>query len=163
METEPPRKVPELSANTALLNFLRPLARPPSGPGDWTLGEWQLHTHPDLEERLADLTPRERLHSPTLTTRTIRAHQEQLHCAYGVPVLCYEGIAVAVAMGTGTLLVRLPALPENLKPGEPVPPLTDHDWQSVDPWQSHLITAEGNRRLTGLLRGAIAAARATLR
>ncbi|MFC1443169.1 hypothetical protein ABUW04_33525 [Streptacidiphilus sp. N1-10] len=163
MELEPPRTVPELPANTALLDFLRQQASPPSGPEDWTLGEWQLHTHPDLEGRLADLTPRERLHSPTLTTRTIRAHQERLHCAYGVPVLCYEGIAVAVAMGMRTLLVRLPALPENLKPGEPVPPLTDRDWQSVDPWQGHLITAEGNRRLTGLLRGAIAAARETLR
>lgn len=45
---EPPQELPDLPQNAALLEFLREQASPPSGPGDYTLGSWQLHTHPDL-------------------------------------------------------------------------------------------------------------------
>ncbi|MGW2562905.1 hypothetical protein ACWCXB_27380 [Streptomyces sp. NPDC001514] len=137
-----PPRLPDLPQNAALLEFLRAQASPPSGPHDWTLGEWQLHTHTDLWGRL---------------TRLVPGHP--LHAAYGVPVLAHEGIAAAVVLGMGTLLVRLPSPPHSLKAGGPRPPLTDHGWQSVDPWQSHLLSAEGDRRLSGVLRGALAHAR----
>ncbi|WP_419999309.1 hypothetical protein [Streptomyces boninensis] len=143
MPAKPPQPVlPELSPNEALLDFLRAQAVPPDGPGDHALGKWQLHTHPDLCDRLADLAPR-----------------HPLHTAYGVPVLAHEGIAAAVALGTDRLLVRLPKLPHNIAAGAPMPPLTDQGWQSVDPWLSELPSAEGVRRLCGLIGGALAHAR----
>ncbi|MBC9716351.1 hypothetical protein H9Y04_27830 [Streptomyces sp. TRM66268-LWL] len=43
------------------------------------------------------------------------------------------------------------------------PPLTGHGWQSVGAWQSHLVSAEEGRRLSGALRGALEEARALLR
>ncbi len=128
--------------NATLLDFLRAQGAPPRGPNDYALGEWQLHTHPDLLDRLTELAP----HAP-------------LHAAYGVPVLAYEGIAAAAALGTSTLLVRLPAAPTNLKVDAPVPPLADHGWQAVDAWQSELPSAEGHRRLSGTIQGALAHAR----
>jgi hypothetical protein len=128
--------------NAALLDFLRAQGSPPSGPDDYALGEWQLHTHPDLLDRLAQL-----------------ASRAPLHAAYGVPVLAYEGIAAAAALGTSTLLVRLPAAPTNLEVGTPVPSLADHGWCAVDAWQSELPSAEGARRLSGAIQGALANAR----
>ncbi|WP_105968851.1 hypothetical protein [Streptomyces geranii] len=125
--------------NSAILDFLRAQGSPPSGPNDYALGEWQLHTHPDLQDRMTELAPR-----------------AALHAAYGVPVLAYEGIAAAVALGMSTLLLRLPAAPPKLKADPPVPALAEHGWQGVDAWQSELPSAEGDRRLSGALRGALA-------
>ncbi|MFK0171685.1 hypothetical protein ACIQU5_23070 [Streptomyces sp. NPDC090306] len=125
--------------NSALLTFLRAQAAPPDGPDDLALGEWQLHTHPDLCERLAELAPR-----------------APLHAAYGVPVLAHEGIAAAVALGTSALLVRLPAPPPKLRAGPPVGLPAGRGWQSVDAWQGELPSAEADRRLSGVVRGALA-------
>jgi hypothetical protein len=136
--------LPEHAHNVALLAYLGAQACPPSGPDDMALGEWQLHTHPDLEDRLAELAPRTGL----------------LHSAYGVPVLAEAGIAAVVAIGMDTLLLRLDSAPGNLTASRPVSTLTDQGWHAVDAWQSDLITAEGDRRLTGAVRGALAAARA---
>ncbi|MCX4993160.1 MULTISPECIES: hypothetical protein [unclassified Streptomyces] len=128
--------------NAALLDFLRAQGCPPSGPDDYALGEWQLHTHPDLLDRLAEL-----------------ARRAPLHAAYGVPVLAREGVAAAAALGTSVLLVRLPAAPTDLEAGTPAPFLAGHGWQAVDAWQSGLPCAEGARRLSGAVRRALAGAR----
>jgi hypothetical protein len=37
--------------------FLRGQASPPSGPDDYMLGSWQLHTHHDLIGRLREVAP----------------------------------------------------------------------------------------------------------
>jgi len=128
--------------NTALLDFLRAQGSPPHGPNDYALNDWQLHTHPDLLDRLTQLAP-----------------DAPLHAAYGVPVLAHEGIAAAAALGTSTLLVRLPTAPANLEVGLPDPSLADHGWQEIDAWQSEISSAEGDRRLSGIIRGALAYAR----
>lgn len=41
-------ELPDLPANAELLAWLREQAGQPSGPDDYVLGGWQLHTHPDL-------------------------------------------------------------------------------------------------------------------
>ena len=128
--------------NAALLDFLRAQGCPPGGPDDYALGAWQLHTHPDLLDRLAELAR----HAP-------------LHAAYGVPVLAREGIAAVAAVGTSVLLVRLPAAPSGLEAGTSVPFLAGHGWQAVDAWQSELPSAEGTRRLSGTVRRALAGVR----
>jgi hypothetical protein len=53
----PLQELPDLPQNASLLDFLRSQASPPSGPGDYALGAWQLHTHPDLMDRLCELAP----------------------------------------------------------------------------------------------------------
>ncbi|MFJ8112117.1 hypothetical protein [Streptomyces sp. NPDC096132] len=128
--------------NAALLDFLRAQGSRPNGPDDYALGEWQLHTHPDLLDRLAQLAP-----------------DSPLHAAYGVPVVAYSGIAAAAALGTSTLLVRLPAAPMNLEAATPVPSLADDGWWEVDAWQGRLPSAQGTRRLSGAVQGALAYAR----
>lgn len=125
--------------NSALLAFLRAQAAPPHGPDDLALGDWQLHAHPDLCERLAQL-----------------ASRAPLHAAYGVPVLAHEGVAAAAALGTSVLLVRLPAPPPKLKAGPPVGQAPGDDWHPVDAWQAELPSAEADRRLSGVVRGALA-------
>jgi hypothetical protein len=142
MRSDLPSIRAEHPRNAALLDFLRAQGSPPRGPDDYALGEWQLHTHPDLFDRLAQLVP-----------------DAPLHAAYGVPVLAHVGIAAAAALGTSTLLVRLPVAPANLDVGTPVPSLAADGWQSVDAWQSELPSAEGARRLSDAIRRALADAR----
>ncbi|WP_405720403.1 hypothetical protein OG607_07825 [Streptomyces sp. NBC_01537] len=138
MGSQPLPTLPEHPHNTALLAHLRARAAPPHGPHDMALGAWQLHTHPDLWERLHKL-----------------ALWQPLSAAYGVPVLAYEGVAAAVAEGMSDLLVRLPSPPTNLKAGEPVPPLIDDGWHAVDAWQSDLHSIEGDYRLCELIEAAL--------
>jgi hypothetical protein len=113
-----------------LLAFLRAQGSPPSGPDDYALGEWQLHTHPDLMERLAAL-----------------GLGASLHAAYGVPLLARKGVAAVAATGMDRLLMRLPAEPADLKAATPVPALARDGWWAVDAWQSDLTTIEGDHRL----------------
>jgi hypothetical protein len=132
--------LPDLPQNGSLLGFLRGPASPPSGPGDYALGAWQLHTHPDLMDRLSELAP-----------------GWPLTAAYGVPLLAYEGVAAVVALGTGWLAVRIDHLPANIKTLESAPAWTfaGGDWHIVDPWQSQLSSADGTAVLRGLVRGAL--------
>ncbi|MFF4268671.1 hypothetical protein [Streptomyces sp. NPDC001536] len=131
MRPDFPTRLPKHPLNTALLDYLREQGSPPSGPDDWTLGEWQLHTHPDLMYRLKDLG----LGVP-------------LSAAYGVPLLAYKGVAAALAMGTSALLLRLPKAPADLEEARwPFPELTRHGWRAVDAWQSDLRSIEGDHRL----------------
>ncbi|HUR24576.1 MAG TPA: hypothetical protein VM327_00990 [Candidatus Thermoplasmatota archaeon] len=89
------------------------------GTGDlYDLDGWQLHTHPDLCERLQSLCP------PCYGGR------------FGVPVLTAgNGIHFAVAMGTSTLAFRLG--PES---GGREFPEAGLGWVAVDPWQTPLET-----------------------
>ncbi|MFF2348247.1 hypothetical protein ACFVVL_00570 [Kitasatospora sp. NPDC058115] len=128
--------------NRALIAHLREQATPPDGPGDFTLGPWQLHTHPDLCDRLSELAPR-----------------HPVEGLYGMPVLTFEGVAAVVAAGLDTLLVRLPALPEGIEPARPRPPLTDGEWRAVKAYPSNCTGAEGTARLTALIREALVHAR----
>ena len=93
------------------------------GTGDvYDLDGWQLHTHPDLCERLQSLNP---------------------HCyrgAFGVPVLATDrGVWFGVAIGTSTLALRLPPDEAKAAGGRDFPN-AGPDWVSVDPWQTDLDT-----------------------
>ncbi|MFE9820550.1 hypothetical protein [Streptomyces sp. NBC_00236] len=132
--------LPELPQNRALLDLLRQQGVPQERGADAYEG-WELHTHPDLVERLEDLAPQ----WPVLAT-------------FGVPVLAGKGIAAVVAWGMRMLLVRLPeAPPEPLELAEPCPLLTDpgQGWYSVCPWQRELHSAESKARLSLLIRHAL--------
>jgi hypothetical protein len=113
--------LPNLPQNAVLLDLLREQGVPQEN-GAYLYEGWELHTHPDLVERLEDLAPR----WPVVAS-------------FGVPVLAAKGIAAVAAWGTGMLLARLPEAPlEPLEPADPCPPLTDpgQGWYTVCPWQS---------------------------
>ncbi|WP_089105952.1 hypothetical protein [Streptomyces hyaluromycini] len=132
--------LPDLPQNTALLDLLRRQGVPRESRA-YAYEGWELHTHPDLVERLGDLAPQ----WPVLAT-------------FGVPVLAAKGIAAVVALGTRMLLVRLPEAPaEPLEPAGPCPPLTDpgQGWYSVCPWQSELPSTESQRLLSLLVQHAL--------
>ncbi|MGW0786208.1 hypothetical protein [Streptomyces sp. NPDC002913] len=132
--------LPELPQNTALLDLLRQQGVAQES-GAYVHEGWELHTHPDLVERLEELAPQ----WPVLAT-------------FGVPVLAAKGIAAVVARSMGILLVRLPEVPAGpLEPAEPCPPLTDpgQGWYSLCPWQSELPSADSKRLLTQLIQHAL--------
>ncbi|MFI8532553.1 hypothetical protein ACIGMX_20210 [Streptomyces aquilus] len=143
MREDLPQILADHPRNAALLAFLRAQGCAPSGPHDYALGAWQLHTHPDLMDRLAELG----LGAP-------------LHAAYGVPLLAREGVAAVAATGTNRLLLRLPAAPADLEPSTAVPGLDRDGWWAVDAWQSELTTVEGDHRLLTAVDRALVHARA---
>ena len=138
---EPLLELPDLPQNATLLDYLRSQASLPSGPDDYTLGTWQLHTHPDLLGRLLELAPG----SP-------------LSAAYGVPLLASDGIAAVAALGTDFLAIRTAHLPPGIETENPAPEwtFTRDDWHVISPWQSHLPSAEGTRTLRELVSAALA-------
>ncbi len=137
------RSLPDLPANAALLGYLRGQAVPAGGPEDHALGSWQLHTHPDLMERLRELAP-----------------GWPLTAAYGVPLLARDGIAVVVALGTGWLAIRVGSLPPDVETVEPDTAwsFAGADWHFISPWQSQLPAADGTRTLRRLVSAALAEA-----
>ena len=138
----PPLELPDLPPNARLLEFLRGQASPPGGPDDYTLGSWQLHTHPDLMERLRELAP-----------------GWPLTAAYGVPLLAGEGIAAVVALGTGWLVVRIDHLPPGVQSEDPAAgrwSAAGDDWHVVSPWPGQLPAADGTRVLRDLVAAALA-------
>ena len=138
---EPLPELPDLPQNATLLDYLRSQASPPSGPGDYTLGTWQLHTHPDLLGRLLELAP-----------------GWPLTAAYGVPLLASDGIAAVAAFGTDFLAIRIRNLPPGIDTENPAPEwaFTRDDWRIISPWQSHLPSAESTRTLRELVSAALA-------
>ncbi|MFD4905344.1 hypothetical protein [Kitasatospora purpeofusca] len=138
----PGRALPELAENRILLAYFRERATPPSRPEDRALGAWQLRTHPDHCEWLASLVP-----------------GHPVEGAYGVPVLAFEGVAAAVAIGTSGLLVRLPTLPADIEPGPAVRPLTDGEWRSVPTVLADLRSSESEARIAEVVRSALLHAR----
>lgn len=134
-------ELPDLPQNADLLDFLRGQARPPGELGPvGALGAWELHTHPDLIDRLCELAP-----------------GWPLTAAYGIPLLARDGAAAVVALGTGWLAVRIDHMPADIKTLEPAPAWTfvRDNWHIVDPWQGQLPSADGTRTLRGLVSGAL--------
>jgi hypothetical protein len=112
-------ELPELPANAALAAYLRRQAEPPDG-SVFTLGEWQLHTHPDLIARLRYLAP-----------------DWPVTAAYGVPLLASEGVAAVVAIGMDSLAFRIDELPPGIQAdgrGTPWSSAAER-WRFVDAWQ----------------------------
>jgi hypothetical protein len=139
---EPLLQLPELSHNAALLDYLRNQARPPRGPDDYALGEWQLHTHPDLMAGLRSCAP-----------------GWPLTAAYGVPVLAAEGIAAVVALGTDWLIIRLGHLPPGVHTEDSEHPewtFVTGDWHVISPVQDELPGAEYARTCRQLVTDALA-------
>lgn len=135
-----PLELPELPQNAELLHFLRQQASPPAGADDYTLGSWQLHTHPDLLSRLRELAP-----------------GWPLTAAYGVPLLACQGIAAVVALGTDWLAVRIGDLPPQVEAEDPAPwwPFVHGDWHLISPWPDRLTRADSVRILRALVSGAL--------
>jgi len=134
-------ELPELPPNAELLDFLRHQASPPAGSDDYTLGSWQLHTHPDLLSRLRELAP-----------------GWPLTAAYGVPLLACQGIAAAAALGTDWLAVRTGDPPPPAVAADPAPwwPFVPGDWHLISPWPHGLTRADSVRVLRALVSAALA-------
>jgi hypothetical protein len=121
-------RLPDVPANRDLIEFLRHQARP--GKADrWDLDGWEMHVHPDLQERMRELAG-------------------DVVAVHGLLAVVVDGVGAAVALGTGTVLLRLPAPPPGLRPDRPVPPLSGRGWYAVDAWSSD------PGRLAGALREA---------
>lgn len=128
----------DCEANRDLLEYLRARARPGTGRGAYDLDGWEMHTHPDLIERLGD----------------IAGSPQAVVPVYGVAAVAQKQVAIAVALDMGTLLFRLPTVPTGVEAVERIEPLCSRGWHAVCAWQSQLPSAEGLRRLTELLRKA---------
>lgn len=133
-------ELPDHPQNAELLNFLRGQGSAPSGPDDYTLGSWQLHTHPDLIGVLRELAP-----------------GWPLTAAYGVPLLASEGIAAVVALGTDWLAVRVASLPSEVETEDPAPEwsFASGDWHVILAWPGNLSAADAAGVLTALISAAL--------
>jgi hypothetical protein len=125
--------------NEAVIAALRPRATPREGrgPSDWNLEGYELHTHPDVGERLGELVGA----VPALRV---------------VPLLGYiaaarDDVVVAVGEGTGRLALRLAAsaCPAELEPKDH--PEFGDDWCAVEIWQTDLSTERGRELLVEAL------------
>lgn len=134
-ETLPLAEVPH---NAALLDFLRGRAAAPQYGRADDYGGYELHTHPDLIERLEQVVPGQ----PILPV-------------YGVAVVACEGIAAIVASSMNQLLFRVPAVPPGLELKTAILPPVGEGWHALDAWQIGLPTAEGLRRLSAVARAAL--------
>jgi hypothetical protein len=138
-----PKQLPEVPQNAVILEYLRGQASPPSGPRDYTLGPWQLHTHPDLVEELQGLAPGWRLTA-----------------AYGVPLLACEGIAAVAALGTDWLAVRVDRLPPGVQTEDDLAPewlsLVRGGWHILSPVQDQLPPGDVGPTLRKLASVALA-------
>lgn len=125
--------------NFALTAWLKEQARfgPPS---PWDIDAWELHTHPDLVERVQQLAP-----------------AGSFRPMYGVPVLVHPGgIIFAYAIGTLGLTVRtLVPVPERVRTEAPFPPLDG--WIAVDPWPVDIEMKEGTATMMRFMRDLYAA------
>jgi hypothetical protein len=142
-DVEEPQELPDVPQNAALLEHLREQASPPSGPEDYTLGPWQLHTHPDLMELLQNLAP-----------------GWPLTAAYGVPLLASEGIAAVAALGTDWLAIRIDQLPPGIETEDDLPPgwlsFTRDGWHILSPVQDRLPPGDIGPTLRNLAAAALA-------
>lgn len=129
----------EATCNEPVIRHLRSQAAP--GNGDvWDLQGWELHVHPDLSERFAQLRP------PGVT----------LTAFCGVHVLTASGVAAGFVQGTSCMYLRLPAEPTGIEPSSRgcAAAFTAPDWHTIDPWQSDFPTEVGLRILRNLTRAA---------
>jgi hypothetical protein len=121
--------------NEPILNHLRSQGTRGHDPA-WDLEGWELHVHPDLSERLAQICPRRVALTPV----------------HGVHVLASSGVAAGFVQGTSVLYLRLPVEPTGVAPGRPggVAGFAAPDWYAVDPWQNDLPSEAGLRKLRQL-------------
>jgi hypothetical protein len=119
------QELTDVPQNAALPEYLRGQASPPSGPDDYVLGPWQLHTHPDLIAALRELAP-----------------GWPLTAAYGVPLLASEGRAAVAALGTDWLAVRIDQLTPRVETEDDLPPewlsFARDGWYILSPVQDRL-------------------------
>lgn len=107
----------ECAANAELLAYLRSSAQPATGKPWADLDGFELHTHPDLIERLGELAG-----SP----RAVVAF-------FGVVGIVVKGLAAVVALGTDILLLRLPAPPEGVRFEPSIEPMCARGWYACRP------------------------------
>lgn len=90
----------------------------------WDIDEYELHTHPDLRQKLQEIAGND---------------LAEYECAvYGYPVLAgRNGVVFAVAQGTGDLALRLPAgvRLEAVRQGGTMNKEYGDEWVTVDPWR----------------------------
>jgi hypothetical protein len=133
-------------ANAAVLAVLRGRGVYDPNRAPWTLDGYELHSHPDLEERLGQLA------DGLPGGRTIGL--------YGAPGLAANGVVYAVAGGMSTINLRLPAgmVRDEIRAYEDRGPCEfGPDWVVADAWLSRLPSAEGTAVLVSWLRAAAAA------
>ncbi|WP_144022678.1 hypothetical protein [Asanoa hainanensis] len=124
-------EVSDSPVNRDLLAYLRANATRGTG-GPYEQDGWQLHTHPDLIERLGEIARSDRAVVPL----------------YGYVVLEQRGVAVVAAISMHHLLFRLPTPPDGVEAASPIDPLCDRGWHAVHAWASDL------GRLTRLVKEA---------
>jgi hypothetical protein len=107
------------AVNRDLLAYVHVNARRGTG-GPYDQDGWELHTHPELVERLGEIARSPRAVVPL--------------CGY--VVLEQLGVAVVFALGMRHLLFRLPAPPVDVVAAEPIDPLCGSGWYAVDAWAS---------------------------
>ncbi len=138
-----PDSVNDRPENAAILARLREAAEPATSA--YRLGEWELHAHPDLCERLDDVAP---------DGRRVEV--------YGLPGRASPGgVLYAVARGTSGILLRLPAGSARdavLANGGAVATDIDSDWVRADAWLTDVPSAAGRALLAGWVKAARSAA-----
>jgi hypothetical protein len=136
----------DVPANRAVLSILqgRATARPLDDP--WALDGFELHVHPDLQERLDQLA--------------VGHPGGRSVGLYGVPGLVAGGVIYAVARGTSRIEFRIPSGPAReaiLLHGGDAESAFGPDWVVADAWLSDIPSAAG----TALLRSWVAVAAST--
>jgi hypothetical protein len=101
---------------------------PLSGPPPWVIDGYELHTHPDLHERLLQVA--------VALPRGCEA------ALFGCPVLAVRGVVFAATLGTSFLGVRLAGddVPLALELGGQSWSNAGDDWVSFDAWNIDVPT-----------------------
>jgi len=133
-------------ANRAVLAVLREraVARPHDDP--WALDGFELHTHPDLQERLDQVA----LGQPGGPSVGL----------YGVPVLIAADVVYAIAGGTSRIYLRIPpgtTRDEVLRHGGDADSAYGPEWVGADAWLSDVPSTAGTQRLASWVAAAAAA------
>jgi len=139
-ETEGLEAVPE---NRLVLAWLRPLAE--AARSEYRMGRFEMHTHPDVCERLDQLAR---------GGRAVGAYGLCARAARG-------GVLYALGMGTSSIALRLPdghAREAVLANGGRIDPDLGPDWVLADAWLSTLSGADGSSLLAAWVEAARLAA-----
>jgi len=134
-------------ANRAVLAVLREQAVPRPPDDVWALDGFELHSHPDLRERL------DHVGAGQPGGRSVGL--------YGVPVLIAADVVYAIAGGTSRVYLRIPAgttRDEVMLHGGDADVAFGPEWVGADAWLSDLPSAEGTRLLASWVATAARAA-----
>ena len=120
--------------NEPIIRHLRSQATPGHDPS-WDLEGWELHVHPDLSERFAQVSPT----------------GVDLIPVYGAHVLAASGVAAGFVTGMHHIFLRLPVEPTEVAPRlDGAAFFAAPDWYAIDAWQSDVSTEVGLHRLRTL-------------